>query len=160
MSAADVSTVRLTVITTRQRVCAAAYSCCVWGQLGKTWTQPLLKAQGTEGKDTTHVQCGHSEREKHWNAVHHKQTIYPPLEGVSFSAWGGFILQLFTSGVQVKPTCVFRVWTDLFLYVWPEICAVSYLTAAVVVTVPFLVGVFGIRHIVASSHYSWMALRK
>lgn len=36
---------------------------------------------------------------------------------------------------------------------------VSYLTAAVIVTVPFLVGVFGIRHIVASSHDSGMALR-
>lgn len=31
---------------------------------------------------------------------------------------------------------------------------VHFLTAAVIVTVPFLIGVFGIRHIVASSHDS------
>lgn len=37
---------------------------------------------------------------------------------------------------------------------------VSYLTAAVIVTVPLLIGVFGICHIVASSHDSWMALSR
>lgn len=51
----------------------------------------------------------------------------------------------------------------VLLYVWPVIHGnhqntvmkwKSYLTAAVIVTVPFLVGVFGICHIVASSHDS------
>ena len=35
-----------------------------------------------------------------------------------------------------------------------------YLTAAVVITVPFPVGVFGVGNIVATSHYSRMALGK
>lgn len=45
------------------------------------------------------------------------------------------------------------------LNVEPEYDA-SYLAAAIIVTVPLLIGVFGIRHIVASSHDSWMALRR